>query len=192
MPLYPLSPAHNVESITSFALAFYRDFTASVDPAQFVMAGDSAGGGLTAATAMLAREAGLPLPKGLILICPWLNVAPNHPDQTAIAPRDAILTLQGIREAGAHYAAHRAIDDPLVSPIHGSWDRLSPMLCFGGGDDILVTDARALKAKHPAVDYHELAKMIHDWPLFLFPESRAAQQSMAEFARSAKIHPSAA
>jgi len=43
-------------------------------------------------------------------------------------------------------------------------------------------DARALKAKLPSVEYQEEAGMIHDWPIFTFGESRAAQKRMAAWA----------
>jgi acetyl esterase/lipase len=181
-PLYPLTPEAEVGEITGFALDFYRDLIAREDAARLTMAGDSAGAGLTAATSMLARDAGLKLPARIILISPWLNVDPSHPDQPGIEPRDAILTLGGIRHAGQIYAGSAPLNDPRVSPIHGNWDGLPPILSFGGGDDILVTDARALKVKVAAVDYVEEAGMIHDWPIFVFPESRRAQAQMAAFA----------
>lgn len=180
-PCYKLAPFAEVEEVTSFALDLWRDLLARSD-GPIIMGGDSAGGGLAAATVMLARDAGLPLPTKLILICPWVDTEAAHPDQIAIEPRDAILTLRGIREAGALYAGAVGSRDPRVSPIHGSWEGLPPILMFGGGDDILVTDARAVKTKLPLADYHELAGMIHDWPIFTFPESRGAQAQMARFA----------
>ena len=180
-PLYPLAPRHEVGSITGFALAFYKDFLARQAGAPFTMAGDSAGGGLTAATVLAARDGGLALPAKLLLICPWLDADPSHPDQSGIEPRDAILTIRGIKEAGLMYAGAAGVGDPRVSPIHADWAGLPPILSFGGGDDILVVNARALKAKLPSVDYREMAGMIHDWPIFTFPESRAAQRQMAEF-----------
>lgn len=181
-PLYPLAPEAEATETTAFALSFYKDVITRHDPATLMMAGDSAGAGLAAATAMLARDAGLAMPAKLLLICPWLNADPAHPDQKAIESRDAILTLGGIAHAGKTYARDMPLTDPRVSPIHGHWDGLPPILAFGGGDDILVVDARALKAKHPATEYQELAGMIHDWPIFSFPESRAAQARMAAFA----------
>jgi epsilon-lactone hydrolase len=182
-PMYPLAPESEVQEITGFALDFYKDLIAREDAQTLTMAGDSAGGGLTAATAMLARDAGIKLPGKLILISPWLNADPSHPDQPGIEPRDAILTLGGIRSAGLSYARDLPVTDPRVSPIQGDWSGLPPILAFGGGDDILVSDARALKAKHPAIDYTELAGMIHDWPIFTFPESKMAQVKMASFTR---------
>ena len=180
-PLYPLAPESNAEEATAWALNFYRRYLAERGAAPFVMGGDSAGGGLTAAATLLARQQALPLPAALVLICPWLNTVPSHPDRIRIERRDAILTLAGISEAGALYAGSLPATDPRVSPIHADWDGLPPILAFGGGDDILVTDARALKAKLPSIEYVEKSGMIHDWPLFSFPESRNAQKHMAEF-----------
>jgi epsilon-lactone hydrolase len=181
VPCYKLAPFAEAAETTAFALDLWRDVAART-AGPVLTGGDSAGGGLAAAVAMMARDAGAAMPDKLILICPWVEVDPAHPDQVMIEPRDAILTLRGIKEAGALYAGALGVTDPRVSPIHGNWEGLPPTLMFGGGDDILVTDARAVKAKLPSADYHELAGMIHDWPIFTFPESRAAQAQMAAFA----------
>lgn len=184
-PLYPLAPESDAMATTQWALDFYRDYVAGRDGKPFIMSGDSAGGGLTAAVAQLARNSLLPLPSALILICPWLNLDPAHPDQAQVEPRDGILTVSGISDAGQLYAGALALNDPRCSPIFGNWDGLPPILSFGGGDDILVTDGRALKDRLPSVKHIEVAAMLHDWPLFNFRESRAAQAQMAEFATRA-------
>lgn len=179
-PMYPLAPEHGAEETAAWALAAYRDYLHGHNK-PFVLGGDSAGGGLAAATLLAARDAGERLPAGLLLICPWLDVSGAHPDQPAIEPRDSILRLRGIQDAGKIYARDVPLDDPRVSPIHGDWAGLPPVLMFGGSDDILVTDARALKQKLPSATYIEGAGLMHDWPLFFFRESRAAQDRMAQF-----------
>jgi epsilon-lactone hydrolase len=184
-PLYPLAPESNATATTKWALDFYQNYLAERGGEPFVMSGDSAGGGLTAALAQLARDTGLALPAALIPINPWLNLDPAHPDQAKIEPRDGILTISGISEGGRLYADDLPLADPRCSPIFHNWEGLPPILVFGGGDDILVTDARALKAKLPSVEYVELPGMLHDWPIFNFRESRAAQTQMADFARCA-------
>jgi len=179
-PMYPLAPEHGVDDATGFALAAYRRFVETHE-VPFVLGGDSAGGGLAAATIMAARDAGLRLPAGLLLICPWLDTSGTHPDQPTIEKRDSILKLRGIQDAGKLYAKDAAATDPRVSPIHGEWSGLPPILMFGGEDDILVTDARTLKSKLPDAEYQEGKGLMHDWPLFFFPESRAAQDRMGRF-----------
>jgi epsilon-lactone hydrolase len=185
-PLYPLAPENGVEQATVFAMAAYRDFIAK-HPGPFILAGDSAGGGLASSVAHLAREEGLRQASGMILICPWLDGSVSHPDQPEIEIRDCILHIRGAQDAAKLYARSFPVSDPRVSPILGQWDSMPPILMFGGGDDILVTDARALKAKLPSVDYDERAGLMHDWPLFFLRESREAQAKMAAFATSLKI-----
>ena len=187
-PLYPLAPESDAAATTRFALDFYADFVAR-EGVPTLMGGDSAGGGLAAATAMGLRDAQAAMPSGLLLICPWLDADPAHADQVKIEARDAILTIPGIRDAGRMYAGGAGVRDWRASPIHGDWSGLPPILAFGGGDDILVTDARRLKDQLPAVDYEEQAGLIHDWPIFTFPESRSAQARMAGFAAKTGFKP---
>jgi epsilon-lactone hydrolase len=181
-PLYPLAPENTAAQITAWALDFYRMFMERKPSPPILMGGDSAGGGLTASTTMQARDEGLPLPDGLVLICPWLNAVPDNLEQLQIETRDPILSVTGITDCGVTFAGELPLTDYRVSPIYGEWHTLPPILCFGGGDDILVTDARALKAKKPDMNYDEQAGMIHVWPILSVPESRAAQRKMAQFA----------
>jgi acetyl esterase/lipase len=187
-PMYPLAPESEVAATTRFAADFYDSFVGR-EGAPTLMGGDSAGGGLAAAVAMALRDKKAAMPSGLLLICPWLDTDPAHPDQVVIEPRDAILTIPGIRDAGRLYAGDAGVGDWRASPIHGDWAGLPPILAFGGGDDILVTDARRLKLALPSVDYEEQAGMIHDWPMFTFPESKAAQARMAGFAAKVGFKP---
>jgi acetyl esterase/lipase len=180
-PLYPLGPTASPDDTIGFGMKAYRTFVAE-HPGPFLMGGDSAGGGLTSIVAQRARDEGLQAASGLLLICPWLDAAVSHPDQPAIEKRDPLLTIAGIIRCGREYAGELPVTDPRVSPIHADWNGLPPILCFGGGDDVLVTDARALKAKLPSIDYVEVEGLMHVWPIFFLPESRAGQAQIAQFA----------
>jgi epsilon-lactone hydrolase len=180
-PMYPLAPEAGAQQATEWTMAAYRHFLDN-HGGKFILGGDSAGGGLAAVVAQQARDAGLREADGLLLICPWVDVSISHPDQTKIEPRDCILTIDGVRMAGLLYAREVALSDPRVSPIHGLWNNLPSALVFGGGDDILLLDARAVAAKVPTADYVEGAGLMHDWPIFFLPESRKAQARIAEFA----------
>lgn len=179
-PLYPLAPEADASVTLDWAMRYYHVFVAG-RTAPFVMGGDSAGGGLCAALVQAMRDEGQPLPCALLLICPWLDISVSNTEQVEIEPRDCVLTVSGAQAAGRLYAGDMPLDDPRVSPIRGNWQDLPPILAFGGGDDILVPDARALKKHLPAVEYIEEAGMMHDWPIFFLRESRQAQAQMAEF-----------
>ncbi|KAG0152013.1 hypothetical protein CROQUDRAFT_650604 [Cronartium quercuum f. sp. fusiforme G11] len=62
-----------------------------VDPSKLVIAGDSAGGGLSLALLLLIRDCGLPAPAGAVLISPWVDLTHSFPSvmdntQTDIIP----------------------------------------------------------------------------------------------------------
>jgi epsilon-lactone hydrolase len=180
-PLYPLAPENSATTTVDWAMAAYRQFLSQHDGV-FILGGDSAGAGLASVVAQQARDTGLRQANGILLICPWLDGTGSHPDQPSIEERDCILTLSGLQNAARLYARDLPVTDPMVSPINGDWNGLPPILCFGGGDDILLPDARALKAKLPAITYVEQAGLMHDWPIFFLRESREAQRQMARFA----------
>jgi acetyl esterase/lipase len=50
-----------------------------VNPAHIVVAGDSAGGGLTLALLQILRDCGLPLPAGGVLVSPWCDMTHSFP-----------------------------------------------------------------------------------------------------------------
>ncbi|OJA08539.1 hypothetical protein AZE42_02455, partial [Rhizopogon vesiculosus] len=61
-----------------------------VQPAHLVVAGDSAGGGLTLALLQVLRDTGLPLPAGGILISPWCDLTHSFPSVHTNTATDVI------------------------------------------------------------------------------------------------------
>jgi acetyl esterase/lipase len=74
-----------------------------------------------------------------------------------------------------------------VSPINGPVDQLPPVSLFVGTHELLLADARKFvvlcRRRGVRVDYHEYAKMNHDFPLFPIPEARKAQQEIVRIIR---------
>ncbi len=52
-------------------------------PGEWILGGDSAGGGLALATAQALRDRGGPQAAGLLLTAPWVDLAMEHPDMVA-------------------------------------------------------------------------------------------------------------
>ncbi|OZJ01578.1 hypothetical protein BZG36_05234, partial [Bifiguratus adelaidae] len=79
---YRLAPQHPFPAALEDAVASYLYLIrppedagfAPVDPKNIVIMGDSAGGGLTAATLLAIRDSGLPLPVGSVLLSPWVDL----------------------------------------------------------------------------------------------------------------------
>ncbi len=185
VPLYPLAPDAQAPEITDFGIALYRSLVATTGADDLVMAGDSAGGMLTAVIALLAQDEGIDLPKGLVLISPGLEaVRRDDPDYPAIRRRDSMLSDRTIDELRALYAGGLADDDPRISPIVGDFTNFPPMLMFAGTDDVLVLESRAFKRKWPQVEYVEEAGLFHCWPIMRLPEAIPAQNRIAQFALS--------
>src|ERR1700732_1207523 len=92
-PDYRLAPENPAPAAHDDAFAVYQSILKQgYAPAKIALSGDSAGGNLALATAVRARDAGLPLPGSLMLLSPWLDFA----------------------EEGASY--RNTTDDPILPP----------------------------------------------------------------------------
>lgn len=84
---YRLSPQYPFPCALQDALAAYLYLIRppaeakhrAIDPAKMIIAGDSAGGGLSLALLCLLRDMKLPLPAGGVLISPWLDLTHSFP-----------------------------------------------------------------------------------------------------------------
>ncbi|KAI9032715.1 Alpha/Beta hydrolase protein [Phycomyces nitens] len=97
---YRLAPQHPFPTAVEDALAGYLYLInpppdagfSPVDPKKIVVAGDSAGGGLTLALLMAIRDAGLPPPAGGMPLSPWVDLTHSLPsilanERTDFLPR---------------------------------------------------------------------------------------------------------
>jgi len=75
---YRLAPEHPHPAAVEDAVIAYRWLLANGgDPARIVLAGDSAGGGLSVATLVSLRDQGVRLPAAAVCICPgWTWKSP--------------------------------------------------------------------------------------------------------------------
>lgn len=131
---YRLAPEHKLPAAHDDALAAYvwvRDHASElrIDPDRIVLSGDSAGGNLTLATAVSARDAGMAMPKGLVPIYPATDMTRSFPSH---------------RELGRHYFLTSDVLDWfterfLSSPEQKRDPRLSPLF---------VTDLSRLPPTH--------------------------------------------
>jgi epsilon-lactone hydrolase len=183
VPIYPLGAALGAKRTVATATAIVRRLIEEVGAEQVVLGGDSAGGGIALAVAQALRDEGV-RPHRLILIAPWLDVVVDDPRSLALEPRDAMLGIPGLREAGRAYAKGLPLDDSRLSPIHGEMTDLPPISTFVGTEDLLNPDSHRLReacdAADVACELTEAPGMPHAYPVFPTPEGRAAVRQIVE------------
>jgi monoterpene epsilon-lactone hydrolase len=143
---YRLAPEHPFPAALDDAVAAYEGLLANGhEPSDLVIAGDSAGGGLTAATALRLRDLGRPLPSALVLFSPWtdLSLADLGPEP----PGEPMITRPWVAECAGFYLRAHDPQDPLASPVFGDLTGFPPTLVQVGSDEVLLPDSQRLHAR---------------------------------------------
>ncbi|GEO07156.1 hypothetical protein AAE02nite_48200 [Adhaeribacter aerolatus] len=186
-PDYPLAPAFTYVETFAMVEALYQEMILKVNPADFILMGDSAGGGLGLALAQKMKADQVNQPSQIILLSPWLDLTLSNPDIVTIDPKDSFLEVESLQTVGKVYAGDTNPDCYLLSPINGLLEGLGKISIFIGTKDILLADARKFKtlaeSKGVCINYYEYADMVHVWMLLNFPESKKAKQQIMDLVR---------
>ncbi len=185
---YRLAPEHPYPAALEDVVAAYRALLdEGVPSSRLVVAGDSAGGGLVASMALIARTEGLPRPAGVVCCSPWADLTVTAASYETNATTDRLFSHESAAAAAAMYLSGHDPLDPLVSPVFGDWEGGPPMLVQVGDVEVLLDDALRLAARaHDAgvdVTLHVEPEMPHIWPMSYpaFPEAVAAVEEIAAF-----------
>lgn len=186
---YRLAPENPYPAALEDGLLAYRYLLElGLSPSKIVFVGESAGGGLEIATAMKAREEGLPLPAGIVALSPWVDLTLRGESYTSKVDDDPLIQRNKLLRAVMFYAYKQRLTNPYISPIYGDFTSFPPTLIHVGTNELLLSDARSLNAamKSDGVDVtlDEWEGMWHVWQIFDLPESRAAMEDIAKFIRA--------
>lgn len=185
---YRLAPENPHPAALDDSLTAYRWLCdRGVTPESIILAGDSAGGGLAAATLLALRDAGDPLPAGAVLLSPWTDLTGSGESLRRKADEDPMVTAEGLTAMAAAYAPGRC-GDPLVSPHFGDLDGLPPLLIQVGSAEVLLDDSRRLAERATAagvtVDLEVWDEMIHVFQAFpMLEESERAIDNIGSWVR---------
>ena len=188
---YRLAPEHPFPAAVEDATAAYRWLLdQAIAPERIVIAGDSAGGGLTVATLLALREARVPLPAGGVCISPWVDLTCSGASYRTMAEADPIVRRAGVEEMALAYLGATSPRTPLASPLFADLRGLPPLLIHVGRDEVLLDDAVQLAERARAagvdatLDIYE--RMIHVWHWFLpmLDEAQTAVEAIGRFVRA--------
>jgi acetyl esterase/lipase len=150
---YRLGPEHPFPAAIHDGVSAYRALLESgVSPDRIIMGGDSAGGGTTVATALKARDKGLPMPAGLVLLSPWVNLVNEGWSYDHKADRDPMVSKASLDRMAGMYLDGGDPKAPLASPVNANLTGLPPMLIQVGPDEVLLSDSLMLAERAGAAN----------------------------------------
>lgn len=185
---YRLAPEHPHPAAVEDGVQGYRWLRKQGIPARsIVVAGDSAGGGLTLATLLALRDAGDELPAAGICISPVTDLAKEGESMRTRIDLDPMVNPASSTRYAQMYIAGGDTKTPLASPLYADLKGLPPLLILVGTSEVLFDDSTrfARKAQEAGltceIDVWE--EMVHIWPFFAaeLPEGRQAIGRMAAF-----------
>jgi epsilon-lactone hydrolase len=170
IPDYSRAPdAQYPIALEEMVAVYTRLLEDGLDPKTTVIAGDSAGGGLTLALAMVLRDRDIPAPAALGLICPWADLALDI-DQKRAVLRDPLILPAMCAEWAPQYAGAADPRLPGISPARADVMGLPPIVMQTAGDDPISVDADKIEAAIAAtgtgiLDHRRFANLWHDFHL---------------------------
>ncbi|MFO0692661.1 MAG: alpha/beta hydrolase [Polyangiales bacterium] len=167
------------------------------DPNRIVLSGDSAGGNLALAVVQRLREMGKPMPRGMVLMSPWVDLEMKgltlHSNETS-----DYITRAVLRKFVDAYLGSQDPTQPLASPCHAEFDGFPSMFVQVGGDESMLSEVRWMvcKAQSHGVDarIQEWRGLVHAFQGFsaFLPESVEALKSVRLYLDDIATHPESA
>ena len=143
VPDYRLAPEHPFPAAIDDVLAAYRGLVAD-GAERIVVAGDSAGGGLTLALlSILAdeRKRGTLQPVAAAVMSPWTDLALTGASFETRAEADPIFTRGTLQAFADAYLQGQVATDPRASPLYARLGGLPPIRIDVGEDEVLLDDS---------------------------------------------------
>lgn len=187
---YRLAPEYPFPCAIDDAINAYQYLLSiGYNPQDIIIAGDSAGGGLTGALLISLRDKKIPLPKCAIFIAPFFDFTFSGESIQKNSKKDYILRITDEAKAEMIKMYLKDVDpkNPLASPLFADLTGLPPILINVGGEDVLLDDSLrfAEKAKNAQVNItlEVWDGLPHDFPMLakFLPEAKRAIKRIGEY-----------
>lgn len=185
---YRLAPEHAYPGAIDDVVAAYLELLAQGYSAHNILiAGDSAGGGLSLACLQQLRVQGAELPAAAYLISPWVDLRNTATSHQTLATQDPVLSTAFLNILRDYYLQGTANTEARVSPLFGHMNDLCPILIQVGSDEILLEDSlslvRSIQAAGGDVEIQQSQGLWHVFQITpsLFAPAREALRKAGEF-----------
>ena len=182
---YRMPPDHPYPAGLDDCVSVYRALLEQHRPEDIVVRGGSAGANLGAALILRARDEGLPLPAGAVLLTPELDLTESGDSFQTNLGVDTTLTASLMPE-NLLYAGGHDLGDPYLSPLFGDFARgFPPTLLTAGTRDLFLSNAvrmhRALRRAGVRADLHVIEAGPHGAFFGTAPEDREIEAEVRQF-----------
>lgn len=183
---YRLAPEYPFPYALNDSVDVYKELISKYDPKNIIIAGESAGGGLTLAILLALKEQNITLPKGAVSISPWTDLKCSG-ESYKTKNKVSLAPLNSWTVFSKYYVGDNDPENPLISPLYGNLSGLPPIYINAGTDDELYDDGKNfyLKAKDEGVNitFKSGERMVHCYPLLspMFPEATEAMNEIIDF-----------
>jgi len=188
---YRLAPEHPHPAPVTDALTAYRHLLDSgFAPQCITISGDSAGGGLSVATMVAARDAGMPQPTAGVLLSPWVDLEGTGESMDSNAVHDLMVGRGALAIMANLFVGNGGKRDPLAAPLYAELRDIAPLYIQVGGHETLLDDSTRLAARAARagveVRLDVFPEMQHVFQAFVgqMPEATEAVGRIGAFLRS--------
>ena len=184
---YRKAPEHPFPAAVDDIVAGYNGLLATgVTPAQVVVGGISAGGGLTAALLLALKRDGGAMPAGAVPLSPWLDLTQGGNSYQSKADADPSISKAYLDRMAEYYLVGTDARSALASPLFGELSGLPPQLIQVGAAETLLDDsvayAGALGEANSPATLEVYPDAIHGWHQEPdLPETQEAMLSIGAF-----------
>jgi acetyl esterase/lipase len=179
---YRMPPKYPYPAALDDCVAVYRRLLEQRHPQDIFVGGYSAGGNLAAALLLKAKDEGLPMPTGLVLITPELDLTESGDSFRTLNGLDV---LQPLMSTNLLYANGVDLAHPYLSPLFGDVSDFPPTFLQAGTRDLFLSNTirmhRKLLAADVEAELHVFEAMPHGGFGGGTPEDSDLRQSIQRF-----------
>jgi acetyl esterase/lipase len=186
---YRMPPDHPYPAALDDAMAVWKAATKMADPKNMAIFGSSAGGNLTLAMVLRAKQDNLPLPAAIAPGTPMSDLTDAGDSFQTNAMLDNVLVAPGANcdRRAALYINGRDPKDPLLSPVYGDMRGFPPTILTTGTRDLLLSSTVRVHRKlrqagvEAMLQVYEGQSHAHYYRDVTAPETKEAFEEIARF-----------